>query len=67
MEHNSSEANIELLKSKNNTFKDYIESLDPLHYKALTISIRELESSFSLEKSIGYIDYINSINQVQKP
>ena len=67
MEHNSGEATIELLKSKNNTFKDYIESLDPLHYKALTISIRELESSFSLEKSIGYIDYINSINQAQKP
>ena len=67
MEHNSGEATIELLKSKSNTFKDYIESLDPLHYKALTISIRELESSFSLEKSIGYIDYINSINQVQKP
>ena len=67
MEHNSGEATIELLKSKNNTFKDYIESLDPLHYKALTISIRELESSFSLEKSIGYIDYINAINQAQKP
>ena len=67
MEHNSSETNIELLKSKSNTFKDYIESLDPLHYKALTISIRELESSFSLEKSIGYIDFINSINQAQKP
>lgn len=67
MEHNSGKATIELLKSKNNTFKDYIESLDPLHYKALTISIRELESSFSLEKSIGYIDYINSINQAQKP
>lgn len=66
MEHNSSKTNIELLKSKSNTFKDYIESLDPLHYKALTISIRELESSFSLEKSIGYIDYINSINQAQK-
>ena len=49
MEHNSSETNIELLKSKSNTFKDYIESLDPLHYKALTISIRELESSFSLD------------------
>ena len=67
MEHNSGKATIELLKSKSNTFKDYIESLDPLHYKALTISIRELESSFSLEKSIGYINYINSINQAQKP
>lgn len=66
MEHNSIselENTIQNLKSQNNTFKDYIESLDPLHYKALTISIRELESSFSLEKSIGYIEYIKSINQ----
>jgi len=66
MEDNSisePENTIIILKSKNNTFKDYIESLDPLHYKALTISIRELESSFSLEKSIGYIEYIKSINQ----
>jgi hypothetical protein len=71
MEHNSaneSENTIKILKSKNNTFKDYIESLDPLHYKALNISIRELESSFSLEKSIGYIEYIkSSINQSHKP
>jgi hypothetical protein len=67
MEHNSSdepEKIITILKSKNDTFKDYIESLDPLHYKALTISIRELESSFSLEKSIGYIEYTN---QSHKP
>lgn len=66
MEDNSisePENTIIILKSKNNTFKDYIESLDPIHYKALTISIRELESSFSLEKSIGYIEYIKSINQ----
>jgi hypothetical protein len=66
MEHNSisePENTIIILKSKNNTFKDYIESLDTIHYKALTISIRELESSFSLEKSIGYIEYIKSINQ----
>ena len=66
MEHNSIselENTIQNLKSQNNTFKDYIESLDTIHYKALTISIRELESSFSLEKSIGYIEYIKSINQ----
>ena len=68
MEHTSiSENTIKILKSKNNTFKEYIESLDPLHYKALNISIRELESSFSLEKSIGYIEYIKSINQSHKP
>jgi hypothetical protein len=67
MENNSSnepENTIKILKSKNDTFKTYIESLDPLHYKALTISIKELESSFSLEKSIGYIEYIN---QSHKP
>ena len=71
MENNSSnepENTIKILKSKNDTFKNYIESLDPLHYKALTISIKELESSFSLEKSIGYIEYIkSSINQSRKP
>jgi hypothetical protein len=58
------ENTIEKLKSKNNTIKDYIESLNPIQYKALQISIRELESSFSLEKSIGYIDYVNSLNSI---
>jgi hypothetical protein len=56
---NEPENTIKFLKSKNDTFKTYIESLDPLHYKALTISIKELESSFSLEKSIGYIEFTN--------
>jgi hypothetical protein len=48
---------IQNLKSKNNTIKNYIETLSPLEHKALAISIRELETSFSLEKSIGYINY----------
>lgn len=62
MEHksiNEPESTIANLKSKSTTFKDYIESLNTIEYKALTISIRELESSFSLEKSIGYIEFIN--------
>lgn len=62
MEHNSinePESIIENLKSKNNTIKTYIECLNAIEYKALIISIRELESSFSLEKSIGYIEYCN--------
>ena len=58
------ESTIEKLISKNNTIKNYIESLEPLYYKALQISIRELESSFSLEKSVGYINYINSVNSI---
>jgi len=61
---NKHESIIENLKSKNNTIKNYIESLDPLYYKALQISIRELETSFSLEKSVGYIDYVNSLNSI---
>lgn len=65
MEHKNTNTNfedtIQSLKLKNNTLKNYIESLNPLEYKALAISIRELETSFSLEKSIGYISYIKSL------
>ena len=71
MEHTNANTNtntnfedtIQNLKSKNNTLKNYIESLNPLEYKALAISIRELETSFSLEKSIGYINYTKLLNQ----
>jgi hypothetical protein len=67
MEHSTTNATfediIQNLKSKNNTLKNYIESLNPLEYKALAISIRELETSFSLEKSIGYINYTKLLNQ----
>lgn len=48
---------IQKLKSKNDSIKNYIESLNSIEYQALAISIRELETSFSLEKSIGYISY----------
>jgi len=67
MEHNNTNTNtnteelIQSLKLKNNTLKNYIETLNPLEYKALAISIRELETSFSLEKSTGYISYIKSL------
>lgn len=54
---------IEKLKSKNNTIKNYIETLSPLEHKALAISIRELETSFSLEKSTGYINYTKALKQ----
>ena len=63
MEHSTAkfEDTIQNLKSKNNAIKNYIETLSPLEYKALAISIRELETSFSLEKSIGYINYTKSL------
>jgi hypothetical protein len=57
------EDTIQNLKSKNNSIKNYIETLSPLEYKALAISIRELETSFSLEKSVGYINYTKKVKQ----
>jgi hypothetical protein len=66
MENTNIEESIQKLKLKNSTLKNYIESLTTIEYKALAISIRELETSFSLEKSIGYIKYSKSINQSHK-
>jgi len=48
---------IEQLKEKNNSIKEYIESLNSIEITALRIAIRELESSFSIEKSIGFINF----------
>jgi len=58
MENTNYQSFIEDLKSKNSNVKKYIESLNDIEYKALTISIRELESSFCIEKSIGFSDYM---------
>lgn len=60
------EQSIEELKAKSNTIKDYIESLNSIETKALTIAIRELESSFSIEKSIGFIDFQKNTIQSHK-
>ena len=57
---------IEELKAKNNTIKDYIESLSSIETKALTIAMRELESSFSIEKSIGFINFQKNTIQSHK-
>jgi hypothetical protein len=57
---------IEELKAKNNAIKDYIESLSSIETKALTIAMRELESSFSIEKSIGFINFQKNTIQSHK-
>jgi hypothetical protein len=61
--NNNIEKIIEELKVTNNNIKKYIESLNSIERKALTIAIRELESSFSIEKSIGFIDFQKNIIQ----
>lgn len=51
--------NIEIkITEENELFQKYIESLTDIEKKALSIAIRNLETSFSLEKSIGYIEWL---------
>jgi len=57
---------IEELKAKQSNIKEYIESLNNIEIKALTVAIRELESSFSIEKSIGFINFQKNTTQVNK-
>ena len=57
---------IEELKANSNAIKDYIESLSSIETKALTIAMRELESSFSIEKSIGFINFKKNTIQSHK-
>ena len=38
----------------------YIASMDDMSKKAMAIARDHLESSFNLEKSNGYLDYINA-------
>jgi hypothetical protein len=42
--------------------KQYIDSLDEIEKKALNIAKKELESSFEIEKSIGFLEFIKKIN-----
>lgn len=56
---NKSNENIE----KEKLFKKFIESLSAIEKKALSIAQRNLESSFNLEKSIGYIEWYNKYNK----
>jgi len=60
----SNEKIISELKATNNDVKEYIESLSSIEIKALTIAIRELESSFSIEKSIGFINFQKKIYSI---
>lgn len=55
---------------ENNSFKNkdivinYIETLTNIEKKALEIAINNLESSFDIEKSIGFLEFMKKINDV---
>ena len=60
------EKSITDLKTINNYVKDYIESLTAIETKALSVAIRELESSFSIEESIGFLNFKKNTIQHHK-
>ena len=41
----------------------YLNSLNNMEKKALNIARKSLESSFDLEKTIGYLNFIKSLNK----
>ena len=43
--------------------QSYIEQLSPTEKKALEIAKRDLETSFDLEKSIGFNDWLKNSGQ----
>jgi|TARA_B110000977_G_scaffold197019_2_gene278593 hypothetical protein len=45
--------------NNNNYIEKYKESLNSIEKKALTIAEKNLESSFDIEKSIGFVNFIN--------
>jgi hypothetical protein len=45
----------------NNLIKEYKKSLNELERKALIIAEKNLETSFCIDKSIGFIKYINDL------
>lgn len=49
-------------KKKENKKQEYIESLSQQEKKALEIAKKQLGSSFCLEKSIGYLNYLQKKN-----
>jgi len=46
----------------NNLIEKYINSLNKLEKKALIIAKKNLESSFCIEKSIGFLEFLKANN-----
>lgn len=46
--------------------KQYIDQLNPKEQIALRIAKEQLESSFELEKSIGYLIYLSNLSKSEE-
>ena len=47
---------------KNENITKYLNSLSEIEFKALEIAKKQLESSFCLEKSIGFLEFLKKHN-----
>tara|TARA_B100000035_G_scaffold250174_1_gene219113 strand:+ start:359 stop:523 length:165 start_codon:yes stop_codon:yes gene_type:complete len=45
--------------------KQYIEQLNPKEQIALRIAKEQLESSFEIEKSLGYLIYLSNLSKTK--
>ena len=53
----------EFIKEKNNVMVEkYIKQMNAMEIKSLEIAIDHLESSFDIEKSIGYLQFLEKNN-----
>ena len=59
---NQYNAFLDLYINNDNRVYDYLKTLNDNDIKALIISKIMLESSFSIEKSIGFLDYCKNNN-----
>ena len=54
--------NINNSSSNNELITNYINSLSPIELKALEIAKQQLQSSFDIEKTIGFLEFLKSKN-----
>lgn len=46
---------------------DYLASLTDKQKLAIEIAKKQLKTSYTMEKSNGYVKHVNSVNYVKKP
>lgn len=55
-------SNNNISNNNNELITRYINSLNTIELKALEIAKQQLQSSFDIEKSIGYLEFLKSKN-----
>lgn len=56
----------EIIMNTNEAIEEYVNNMSDADKIAYKIAVKQLESSFDMVKSIGFMDYINKNNIVIK-